>query len=68
MGNYDSPCIPVLVYYVDLVIKIEQTLHEKGFYILAVGYPFIDMGLARIRIILTVEHNKDDIDGLVKAL
>jgi len=40
---------------------------EKGYYTIALAYPIIPVGTARLRIIVTAIHTKEQIDGLVQA-
>lgn len=66
-GSDDCPICPVLLFETDAARFIETTLFELGYYIIALAYPVIPKGTARVRIIVTAIHTDEQIDGLVKA-
>ena len=40
---------------------------KLGFYTIALAHPVVPIGTARVRIIITVTHSDEQIDGLVSA-
>lgn len=60
--------IPVIMKGNDIVIKLQKHLYDKYIYAPAIRFPTVPKGSARIRVSLTAEHTKDDINKLISAL
>lgn len=66
-GSDDCPICPVLVKTAAFSRHFETELMKKGYYTIALAYPVIPVGTARLRIIVTLNHTHEQIDGLVQA-
>lgn len=47
--------------------KIELELLNRGIYTIAVGYPVMEIGTARMRCIITMGHTDEMIDRAIKT-
>ena len=65
-GSDDCPICPVLAKDAVLGYIIETTLLRRGYYTIGLIYPIVPKGTGRFRIIVTVKHTFEQIDGLVK--
>ncbi|TEW55387.1 8-amino-7-oxononanoate synthase [Psychromonas sp. RZ22] len=59
---------PVLIGQSDQAIKMSQLLKESGIYTTAIRPPTVPNNTARLRITLTVNHQKQDIEFLVQQI
>jgi 8-amino-7-oxononanoate synthase len=59
---------PLLIGDEALAMQCQQALYEQGFWISAIRTPTVAIGMARLRITLTANHSRDDIDRLLLAL
>lgn len=64
-GSDDCPICPVLIKDTVLGYIIETTLLKRGYYTIGLIYPIVPKGTGRFRIIVTVKHTFEQIDGLV---
>ncbi len=63
-----GPIQPVVIGLNEKTLKVSKQLLQNGFYVSAIRPPTVPEGQSRLRITLTSLHEKDQIDGLVKAL
>ncbi len=66
--NIQSPIIPLIVKENQRAIQMSEQLFEKGFWVTAIRPPTVAVGQARLRLTLMSEHQKEDIQSLLKAL
>jgi glycine C-acetyltransferase len=66
MGNDDCPICPVFTKDELLARELELALLKRGIYTIAVGYPVMEIGTARIRVIITMGHTDAMIDKAIK--
>jgi glycine C-acetyltransferase len=66
-GSDDCPICPVLLYEAYYSRHFEQLLMNKGYYTIGLAYPVVALGTARTRIIITLSHTNEQIDGLIQA-
>ena len=59
---------PVLIGLSDTAIAISQTLKKSGIWTTAIRPPTVPNNTARLRVTLTVNHQKQDIEFLVKQI
>ena len=64
----DSYIVPIILGSAEKTMAAAEQLRAKGFMVSAVRPPTVRPGGSRLRISLTSEHTKADIDGLSKAL
>ena len=67
MGNDDCPICPVFVKDELLCREVELELLRRGIYTIAVGCPVMEIGTARIRVIITMGHTDAMIDKAIKT-
>lgn len=64
----DHPIIPIMIGDARTAHTVAQKLFEKGIYVVALGFPVVPEGMARLRIQITATHSSSDIDTLITAL
>lgn len=64
-GKSMTPITPVMLGEAKLARKFSRQLYEEGVFAMALGYPTVPKGLARIRVMISAAHTEED---LVKAL
>ena len=60
------PITPVMLGDAEIAQKMSAALLEKGLYAVGFFYPVVPKGQARIRLQLTSEHTKDQLDKAIK--
>jgi len=63
-----TPIIPIIIGSEDRTSFISKKLSENGIVAIPIIPPAVPSGASRLRIQITAEHNKDDIDKLVNLL
>jgi 7-keto-8-aminopelargonate synthetase-like enzyme len=63
-----SAIVPLIIGDEEEALKRSQDLEKKGFVLPAVRYPTVPKGKARLRITITADQAKRDIDRLIAAL
>jgi 8-amino-7-oxononanoate synthase len=63
-----SAIIPIMIGDEGEALRRSQILEEKGFILPAIRYPTVPKGKARLRLTITAEHTRKEIDALIKAL
>lgn len=63
----NSPIIPVILGDEKKALDVSKELFSKGFFVPAVRYPTVAKGEARLRIAVSGEHTKEEIESLIKA-
>ena len=61
------PIVPVMIGDAQKAQKMAATMLKEGIYVIAFSYPVVPEGKARIRVQLSSEHTKEDLDHCVKA-
>jgi glycine C-acetyltransferase len=61
-GRTETPIVPVMLGEVALAKQFSVRLFEEGVFAMALGFPTVPMGQARIRVMNTASHTKDDLD------
>ena len=74
-AHYEIPLMPsntaiqpVLIGASDTALAVSQHLKDKGFWTTAIRPPTVAKGSARLRVTLTSQHQKQDIEILVKQI
>ncbi|HHT9112854.1 MAG: glycine C-acetyltransferase [Planctomycetes bacterium] len=65
LGQTKTPITPVMIGDAKVAKDFSQKLFEEGVFAQAIGYPTVSMGKARIRVMLSAAHSKDD---LIRAI
>ena len=61
-GVTQTPIVPVMLGEATLAQKFSQRLFEEGVFAMAIGYPTVPQGKARIRIMNSAAHSHDDLE------
>ena len=60
-GNSATPITPVMLGQAKLAQKFSQRLFEEGVFAMAIGFPTVARGLARIRVMVSAMLSQDDL-------
>jgi glycine C-acetyltransferase len=66
-GRSQTPIVPVMLGEAKLAQQFSQRLFEEGVFAMAIGYPTVPHGLARIRVMVSASHSDDDLAQGVAA-
>jgi glycine C-acetyltransferase len=61
-GVTQTPIVPVMLGEANLAQKFSQRLFEEGVFAMAIGYPTVPQGKARIRVMNSAAHSHDDLE------
>ncbi|HET90449.1 MAG TPA: glycine C-acetyltransferase [Chloroflexi bacterium] len=61
-GHTETPIVPVMLGNVKLAKAFSAKLFEYGVFAMALGFPTVPEGAARIRVMNTAAHTRDDLD------
>ena len=61
-GRSQTPIVPVMLGDAGLAKAFSRELFEAGVFAMAIGYPTVPQGMARIRVMNTASHGRDDLD------
>ncbi len=62
VGNSVTPITPVMLGDVKLAKEFSRRLFDAGVFAMALGFPTVPQGLARIRVMVSAALGKDDLD------
>ncbi len=62
LGFSQTPITPVMIGDARLATKFSQRLFEEGIFAQAIGFPTVPRGKARIRVMISATHSKEDLD------
>jgi glycine C-acetyltransferase len=62
IGRSQTPIVPVMLGEAPLAKEFSRKLYENGVFAMAIGFPTVPKGLARIRVMNTAAHSLDDLD------
>ncbi len=60
-GNSQTPIVPVMLGEAPLAQQFSRRLFEEGVFAMAIGFPTVPRGKARIRVMNSAAHSKEDI-------
>jgi len=66
-GKSMTPITPVMLGEAKLARTFSRRLYEEGIFAMALGYPTVPKGLARIRVMISATHSEDDLEKALKA-
>ena len=66
-GLTQTPIVPVMLGDAPLAQQFSRRLFEEGVFAMAIGYPTVPQGKARIRVMNTAAHSRDDLDKGLEA-
>lgn len=61
-GRTETPIVPVMLGEAPLAKEFSRRLLENGVFAMALGFPTVPRGLARIRVMNTAAHSQQDLD------
>jgi glycine C-acetyltransferase len=67
LGHSESPITPVMIGDENKAKEFSMKLFEKGIYATPIKFPMVALGTARIRVIPSATHSKEDLEKAVKA-
>ncbi len=66
-GKGETPITPVMLGDASLAQKFSRALFENGVFGMAIGYPTVPQGKARIRVMISAAHARADLDRGLEA-
>ena len=66
-GMSTTPITPVMLGEAPLAQQFSRELFEAGVFAMALGFPTVPQGKARIRVMISAAHQKDDLDRGLEA-
>ena len=67
IGHSQTPITPVMLGEAKLAQEFSRRLYEEGVFGTAIGYPTVPKGKARIRVMISAAHSRDDLDRGLEA-
>lgn len=61
-GNSQTPITPVMLGEAALAQEFSQELFAAGVFAMSIGYPTVPRGEARIRVMISAAHSREDLD------
>jgi len=61
-GKSETPITPVMLGDAKLAQEFSRRLFDDGVFAMAIGYPTVPMGKARIRVMISATHSEQDLD------
>jgi glycine C-acetyltransferase len=61
-GQTETPIVPVMLGEAPLAQQFSRRLFEEGVFAMAIGFPTVPQGKARIRVMNSAAHSKDDLE------
>jgi glycine C-acetyltransferase len=62
-GRSQTPIVPVMLGEATLARDFSKKLFENGVFAMAIGFPTVPRGQARIRVMNTAAHTREDLDA-----
>lgn len=66
-GRSATPIVPVMLGEAPLAQKFSKRCFEEGVFAMAIGYPTVPQGKARVRTMISASHSKADLDQGIKT-
>jgi len=66
LGVSETPITPVMLYDAKVATEFSKRLLENGVFAQAIGYPTVPKGKARIRVMISAVHTKEDLDFAIE--
>jgi glycine C-acetyltransferase len=61
-GTSTTPITPIMLGEAPLAQQFSRELFEAGLFAMAIGFPTVPRGKARIRVMISASHSKEDLD------
>jgi glycine C-acetyltransferase len=66
-GRSETPIVPVMLGEAPLAKEFSRKLFDNGVFAMALGFPTVPQGQARIRVMNTASHSREDLDAGLAA-
>ncbi len=66
-GKSQTPIVPVMLGDAGLAKEFSRQLFEAGVFAMSIGFPTVPRGMARIRVMNTAAHSREDLDRGLEA-
>lgn len=66
-GKSQTPIVPVMLGDAGLAKEFSRELFEAGVFAMSIGFPTVPRGMARIRVMNTAAHSREDLDRGLEA-
>lgn len=66
-GHSETPIVPVMLGDAGLAKQFSRELFDAGVFAVALGFPTVPRGMARIRVMNTAAHKREDLDQGLEA-
>ncbi len=66
-GHSETPITPVIIGDAKLSSNLSKALFDAGVFAQSIGYPTVPKGKARIRVMISAAHSKEDLDFAIDA-
>ncbi|MBN1135373.1 MAG: glycine C-acetyltransferase [Anaerolineae bacterium] len=66
-GRSQTPIVPIMLGEAPLAKEFSRKLFENGVFAMALGFPTVPKGQARIRVMNTAAHSREDLDAGLAA-
>ncbi len=66
-GQTQTPIVPVMLGEAPLAQRFSRRLFEEGVFAMAIGYPTVPQGKARIRVMNSASHSQSDLEQALAA-
>ncbi len=66
-GHSQTPIVPVMLGEAPLAQEFSKKLFEAGVFAMAIGFPTVPRGMARIRVMNSAGHTREDLDRALAA-
>jgi glycine C-acetyltransferase len=66
-GASETPITPVMLGEAQLAQQFSRDLFENGVFAMAIGFPTVAKGKARIRVMISASHDRDDLGQGLEA-
>ena len=61
-GKSETPIIPVMLGEAKVAQEFSKRLFDEGVFAMAIGFPTVPLGKARIRVMISATHSEEDLD------
>ena len=61
-GVTETPIVPIMLGEAQLAQDFSRRLFEEGVFAMAIGFPTVPQGKARIRVMNSAAHSREDLD------
>jgi len=65
-GHSETPITPVMLYDAKLSSEFSKKLYDEGIFASSIGFPTVPRGEARIRVMISAAHSKEDLDFAIE--